>query len=492
MRVLLYPVYNQHVLKADSIYHITESLARHLAEVEGWHVYWVVPLKDRVEGETLTWYKTAGTAAGGDGEMPAGVTLLHRELYTSYRLQEVTSPQWLVEQFHPLRRETTPLDVVITTSSIQAHFLKQLFSEVYNRADPVPVVSWDLLLRGGSGAKEVTSWGESEIILQTLGQLVTTPIFESPIARDISVENARAWLKGSAVAKLMKDHGVVIPLGANLTKVDRYRNPQRDQFTVFFGGRFTQSKGVDFIAETADYIYRRGLNIRIEMTTGTGLSSRAREILAEHSSINIHTGLTQAEAFGIMTASHAFICASKHELFGGAFWEQLYAGLLGIFKRSPWNEGLLPPDYPLVFDTLEEAYALLKDVQDNYSSWKERLVWVPDWVRDNYSYQVTFAQFAQTVQEVAVASRAAKTNDEGMLYKAVLEGAGSLSGPFSLAELEARLIEKQLVSTGGISGDGNPARIRSHISRHKLHRILMNSGLFSDDTTFALPRYSKK
>lgn len=492
MRLLLYPVYNQHVLKADSIYHITEALARYLAE-NGWHVHWVVPLQEREEdGNALTWYKTDGTVLEDPSTLPAGVTLRPTRLYTSYRMQESTTPEWVLREFHPLWREGTVVDAILTTSSIHGHFLKQAFQETYNRADPTPVISWDLLLRGGEGAKEVTSIGESEIILQTLGHAVTEPIFESPIAHEIALENARKFLKPTHIKKLIEDRAAVIPLGANFDKVDKHASDEKNErFTVYFGGRFTPSKGIDLIADVADYLYKRGTPIDIEFSTGTKSANRIKLLQDAHSSIHVHTGMTQETAFKVMTRCHAFICASSHELFGGAFWEQMYAGLIGIFKKAKWNEGLLPPDYPLLFDTPIEAYTMLKDVYENYEQWRERLAWVPQWVEENYDYRYTFERMEQRISQIIEDTRETKTNDDGPLFQAVMEGAKALTEGFTTAELEKQLASSKLVSAAGVQGDGNPARIRSHISRYKLHRMLMLGG-YRDDTTSPNPRYRRE
>ena len=491
MRLLLYPVYNQHVLKADSIYHISEAFARYLAE-NGWHVHWVVPMREREEdGNALTWYKTDGTVLDDPSTLPPNVTLRPTRLYTSYRMQESTTPEWVLKEFHPLWREGTVVDAILTTSSIHGHFLKQAFQETYNRADPIPVISWDLLLRGGEGPNEVTSIGESELILQTLGHTVTHPIFESPIAYEIALENARKFLKPAYIKKLLEDRSTVIPLGANFAKIDKHTSARKNErFTVYFGGRFTPSKGIDLIAEVADYLYKRGMPINIEFSTGTNSANRIKLLTDKHSSIRVHTNMTQAKAFEVMTRCHAFICASSHELFGGAFWEQMYAGLIGIFKKAKWNEGLLPPDYPLLFDTPIEAYTLLKDVYENYEQWKERLAWVPKWVEENYDYRFTFARMAEYIRGVIQHNLETKTNDEGALFQAVIEEARKLPDGFTLPELEQHLKASKAVSAGGIQGDGNPARIRSHISRNKLHRMLLLGGMV-DDVTSPNPRYRK-
>jgi hypothetical protein len=163
----------------------------------------------------------------------------------------------------------------------------------------------------------------------------------------------------------------------------------------------TNSKKAFNIVDLYNKFYAAGRNVEIIITTGEvrGLPKDIQKELHKNSNIKFMKCETKAEANDIMRNAHAFVFWSKHELFAVSVWEMLASGLIGIFKKEDWFEGLLHEDYPYIFDESLHAYSMLIDIYDNYEKVKKELSWVPKWVEDSYAYKNTAPKSACLIRE---------------------------------------------------------------------------------------------
>ena len=59
------------------------------------------------------------------------------------------------------------------------------------------------------------------------------------------------------------------------------------------------------------------------------------------------------------------ICLGKAETYGVGWLEMLYSGLVVVYLKEAWQEGVVPPNYPFVVDTIADAEAMLLYVLEN-------------------------------------------------------------------------------------------------------------------------------
>lgn len=68
---------------------------------------------------------------------------------------------------------------------------------------------------------------------------------------------------------------------------------------------------------------------------------------------------TKQEYYQALPYEDVFLATSADESYGIGYLESLYAGLIGIFPDKPWVYQILPPDYPFIFGSDEEAEQML-------------------------------------------------------------------------------------------------------------------------------------
>lgn len=353
MRVLLWPTYSYPGnVQADSLYLIARNLIR--------------------ANPDMFWYLPVPAWAADDGLDDLDV-MLNVEKYpikmpVLYRAQEAVPDRDVIWRFAP-QDGNSPVEAVISMSPQRMPNLVNAWSiRSIESAEPV-FVNWDLLVRNDRSG-EMTA-DEIELIQMAMGYAAADlNVFESPIARKMAIDMCRKYLAPARVKGVL-DSSVDVWQGIPVNRVlNATEGKKRDRFTVYYGGRLSESKRFEDLAEVVRRVFEYGRDIDFVITTGSIEGQKLEELKKELPFATFHVGLSQEDAWRVMGTCHTSLCFSSHELFGMAFWEQMVAGLPVVMKAADWNYDLLPEGYQWIAYSNNQAAALL--IQQ-YEAWRQNL-----------------------------------------------------------------------------------------------------------------------
>lgn len=88
----------------------------------------------------------------------------------------------------------------------------------------------------------------------------------------------------------------------------------------------------------------------------------------------------------ILKSADVFIFCSAHESWSYTMLEMFAAGVVVALLRAPWMEGLVPDDYPFIFDTVDEMIQGVLWIVDNLEE-ARRLGDIKDFLLEAYSFE---------------------------------------------------------------------------------------------------------
>lgn len=435
MRLLVWPTYSYAGnVGADSLYLIARNLLREL------------DVEDRAVLVVPDW---ANKDVADDLTHDRRIEKIQTPMAVLYRAQEALADPETAWAFSP--QEGLPIDAVISMSPARSLSLANAWS--IRTTDRPAIVNWDLLVRDDRSGEMTTD--EVELMQMAAGcWAADLNVFESPIARKMTLDVCRKHLSGSAVMRVMET-SVDVPQGISVDRLMEIveRTPKREKFTVYYGGRFSTSKRVEEVAEVIDAFYRYGRDVEFVVTTGSLDGQKRAAFVDRFPQVELHVGKSQEEAWEIMAGCHASICFSTHELFGMAYWEQVAAGLAVVMKQERWNEDLMPPDYAYGVRTALEAAAILRDVHARWRDGQWLIVpWLSEqaiWVRENYDASKNLRTMLGHVRRLVLDHREAQFRSfEGGSRSSLIELASEvLTEGMPWVEYIARMREASRVGT---------------------------------------------
>jgi glycosyltransferase involved in cell wall biosynthesis len=371
-----------------------------------------------------------------------------------YRQQEAVADPAIVWKYAP-QDGTDPHDVLLSMSPARSLNVSNAWSIRTPETARAGIVNWDLLVRD-DGSGEMTA-DDVELLQQAAGAAAAdSNVFESPIAKRMTLDMARKHLSPSNVLKVIESSSVVLQgIPADEVYQVAKRTQKREKFAVYYGGRFSTSKRLNELAEVIDAFYRFGRDVEFVVTTGSLDGNKRARFEERFPQVELHIGLSQEDAWKVMASCHASICFSTHELFGMAFWEQMAAGLAVVMKAEKWNKDLLPPGYEYAVGSSLEAAVMLRglhrewvetgcvhaDVDTNMEGeWETAAAW---WVRENYDSRANMVGLLGEIERVGYSLQedAAKRYESGSrrelvtLVKGVLDADDNEDEPLPFSTL---------------------------------------------------------
>lgn len=391
LRLLFVPVFNYpNKLDADSIYHISNDWCTALLEAD-----------PRIAIHRLM------PKATRDKFTKFGYTprKLHDRLHDTrvkmfghYGMEENHVPWEDVMDFHPVLGRR-PVQGVICTSATKTAHMAPIFKLAPGAMAPVTMFNFELLIRSAEGSNEVSNINEADLMLQVAGELAGVSLFESPKCKRMALATASTIVLPSRVRQIDRNSEMVF---SGYPQGSAYEQEEKEsELTWCIRGRITPSKRIDKIVECLGRVYASGVPMKVLLTTGGNMAKVTRvcgSAILEAGNVEVIFCKTAGEAAERMRKCHAFLFWSSHELFAVSVWEMLASGLIGVFKREDWLVGLLPEDYPYVFDTEMEAYTLVRYISTNYQEAKARVAHIPGWVRETYAYDRTTVASAKMLR----------------------------------------------------------------------------------------------
>ena len=230
--------------------------------------------------------------------------------------------------------------------------------------------------------------------------LIDYPVLATAYSKKQAVDSAKFFVAPDRV-KAMQEKIIILNGALNTQSIDeavkRTKGKRFEKTTLYFGGRFTATKGGDFATECYDLAYKTGKDVEIKVTTPSK-SGKVASVKEKAKEVEFFTDLSQEEAWDVMVQSHISIFPQTLRMLPSAVFEQIYAGLIVIVNRKN-NAGLLPPEYPFFYDTEDEARAMLRFAIMNYDDAVKKVQGFGQWVKENNSLDASIKTLFDKIYE---------------------------------------------------------------------------------------------
>lgn len=392
MRLAILPICTFSNLKGESVINNFTRLVRHWVDQhDDLFVYMALPAECEDQGWELD-----------DHPQCAAVWETQLGLYYD-QMAEV--PKTFLESFNPRIGHYT-VDALITSRRVAAGFMaRQMWDHRLKDAPPIFIdesmtVDWDV---------KAGTVSEVEILGQVLGYAYSWPIWDTWVQQQTAINACRRWLSGSATKRAL-EKGTVIPAGFDPRKIDSVVGDglgKYDRFTCFFGGRLnTGTKRADVMLREYDSLFRFGRDVDITICSPKDEGPALDLIKNEYPEIEVKTRVESDQFIELASRSHVYFSTSAHEGFSVGFCEMMYLtkhGTVVIAPNLPWVKGLMEDafeDYPLLYDDLKQARAMLRWVYDNYEEAVRQTSWLGDVIAEKYDVRTTAEQHYQHIRSI--------------------------------------------------------------------------------------------
>lgn len=164
---------------------------------------------------------------------------------------------------------------------------------------------------------------------------------------------------------------------------------KHEKFTLYYGTRFATVKQVDKIMKVYEQLYSSGMDVDIVFTTQTRESQvikrkYVQEAIKKGSIKYLITDYGRFRYMREAARGHVFMAASLDENLSSFIFEQIYLGLVGVLPNLPWVLESLPADYPFLWNTLPEAYGMIKWIYNNYDEANAKMEPYRKMIREKY------------------------------------------------------------------------------------------------------------
>ena len=356
MRVLIYPVYEyQTFVEADSSYILMKGLRDYFLE-KNVYPYWFTPLPELSGDIPLKKYHS-------------------RDLYEIYQYEGL-------DKFNVIDGEY-PLDFAITNNPGKAAELINFFAITGFGKVKIPVYLWEFANKFESAECEIRNLQKENIALHCLAFCICEK-FAFPT--EYGMKQTRRMVKkylSSAMLEKFDKSAIVIPYTADFKLLEKSQSVKDPKLSFYFGGRFTATKGGEKIAKFYDYIFSLGNNIKVKFTVPVIQRRLSKYIKKRGQEFEIHTKLSQKDAWKVMSSCHISIFDQSLKFLPAAPFEQLYSGLIVMFKDYGFEKAILPPEYPYIYKNEADGFAMLKWIIENYDEAIKRIKYVKKWIETN-------------------------------------------------------------------------------------------------------------
>lgn len=430
MRILLAPVLDlprEDAWQGDSCYLWSLFMAE-AASKRGWFTYWVLP--EVYKPPELPHVKMLQYVLP-EGLPPSNLFLRHGV------------PSVVMEHFQgPQGPEF--VDAVVTNDVHLGMIYQQYFS-ARQFFEEIPVVSWN-------GYPTILDWKETNWVMEgdetplytrALGHALTSFVSCCPYCSSRSSELVQAYCSPQMIRRFMEKREEVM-MCAECDLIDGLDEPKNEKFSLYWGGRFTSTKGGEKSVEQYIKLLMGGRDVEIYVTAVGGATRLSRVIkkYGAQDSVLVMKKLTYEQAQRVMKRCHVSVF---YQLNPGAAapYEQIYAGLIVLFKRYFFPEELdmYPPDYPFLFETDVECAAMLRWIYENYDEAQAKMkkVKAREWVKEKTDKMLGAGRILDIVEDrVPVKSykSASRQKDaEKLVAKALKACASAEEGPVTLERL---------------------------------------------------------
>lgn len=135
---------------------------------------------------------------------------------------------------------------------------------------------------------------------------------------------------------------------------------------VAYGGRLVAEKGVFDYIDMGNKLFEAGVPVEFGFyfvfdRWGEN-SDKLEPFRKPFTRVEVNATPIETNFFAYGASSDLFLSTSKHEAAALAFQELLYLGVPGLFLRAEYVKGLVPGDYPFIYENRSEMYAALRSL----------------------------------------------------------------------------------------------------------------------------------
>ncbi|QOP66231.1 glycosyltransferase [Arthrobacter phage DanielleIgnace] len=194
-------------------------------------------------------------------------------------------------------------------------------------------------------------------------------------------------------------------LGVDVEKIPTERREEQIPVVQYPAMFMTMRKNPEQFLKICAAVRRRTpLNARMRLHK-SGIKADVLESVKDETWVQVMAvPPSKQQYYDMLPTETAFLATSSDESYGIGFLESLYAGLIGIFPDKPWCKQILPPGYPFLFRTDEEAEEMLY-LALTRPEWARAQVdavaggSVQDWIRENHNAADFDREFVRLVEE---------------------------------------------------------------------------------------------
>jgi len=427
MRILIIPSLDaRKKLESAPDFRMAMGVARGFVEL-GDYVYLVAPDKEK--------YRQGWSY--DEGKILASIGNRKSEIVTIPMLkdqwQEVLFTPELLDIVVQGRCKKASYDAIVNCNVGSTIAVKKLRSSGFGIYDvDVPVLNYSLDLKVRTKGKTHVMTDEAEAS-EVFNYAFGVPMFTLPIEMENFKSRAVKYLSFSLMKKVEKD-GVVVKFPILADRFNEIRKTRREsdgkEVVFFYGGRLASAaksakgaKRLDKVLELVGRLYSAAMPVRLLVTTPEDENDFSRELFSGKSFVDVKYGQDSEGYVKYLAEADVFLCFSEIDSAGITFWEMMAAGLIGVFKFSPWLKDMLPRGYPYVAESWDSVFDLMVHIVKNWEKVRRDYVFDEKWFESSFGCK-------------SVASRM-----KSALVERVFER--GLASPKFLMELVDRLEAKQ-------------------------------------------------
>lgn len=232
-----------------------------------------------------------------------------------------------------------------------------------------PVLGWHLWTATTEQMESIPEYfmGVKDILSECVSVLNGVHVFESVHLKNEILRSLEPYVSKTVLQSNAGNYHVV-NLGIDVEKMSAIRETRtnHDRPVIVWGARFANSKRYIETLQLLQRIHSFGVADRIIVTTQTrDTSNKYLTAVAKFKDLEYHPNVGSSEYLEFLKEGTVSICLGKAETYGAGWLEMLYSDLVVVYLRENWQEGVIPPDYPFVVDTIADAEVMLRYVLEN-------------------------------------------------------------------------------------------------------------------------------
>lgn len=398
MRVLILGVYEYPSwLNADSNYTTMRTIVEGMLNASpDVHIYWVLP--DHTEEMRKCTEKRWKFL--DDFEHPR-LTKILTPTYTNRSLNEWMFSDELFKEINPWNGAVPTWDFVICTVASKAGRVQELLGFMGKGAPKVCL--WDF------GTKsiydhEIPNISEANMALNMVAYAtVEICVFYTKTHLKEAMNTASMYLSGK-MCKQLHDRVVTYPVALNKDGLDAIKvklaGKKNKKMSVYFGGRFTASKGGEVAVGSYDQLIKTAVDVEAHVTVPAFGNVRVSATMKKSSDkIHWYEHLTQTQAWEVMQQCHVSVYPQEIRMLPAALFEQIYSGLVVIVNGNNTGDNL-PAEYPFFYKDELECWSLLKWVTKNYDKAQTMMEPMRKWIIEHNSSDTLVTKFVDRLTEI--------------------------------------------------------------------------------------------